>query len=366
MKNIREAIHECIEHRVLPWIERDGISNLILPEQITPADCIRSKRCNRPHNPPHREDDLIIGLAGRAPRCIDKKAFVFTPGRIMLLPRGTPCAAIEKNWWRVKDLDPNQPPSILWLMVFPFGVQVQVLRTDVESDATEASLPYVLLGRHFNRLTAGLLKEVRSTSPHSSDIGRCFLAEFMYRCLRADTADIAGIPPRRPRGASSRGLARGGSRPSKRTKARRRSTSPVPSKVEGPTTGKSVKKGTKWSSSQMQAVREFIHSNYHVSITMDDIAESAHLSVNYFGHLFKEEVGVTPIQYLLNIRMEAARELLLTDLNISEVARMVGINDPYYFSRVFSRANGASPLQYRKKMIKAADRPPRSRRKSVE
>ncbi|MCK4626353.1 MAG: hypothetical protein KAV00_13630, partial [Phycisphaerae bacterium] len=80
MKNIREAVHDVIEQRILPWVRRDGISKLILPEQITQEHCATPIKCPRPCCLRHREPILAIGLTGKAPYCIDGKTFIFTRG----------------------------------------------------------------------------------------------------------------------------------------------------------------------------------------------------------------------------------------------------------------------------------------------
>ncbi|MDY7010410.1 MAG: AraC family transcriptional regulator [Planctomycetota bacterium] len=344
MKTIRETVHDVIAERVIPWIERDGISKLILPEQITPDDCIKEPRCDRYCPPGHREHDMAIGLTGRTVFCIENKAFVFTPGRIVLLPGGTSHMSAYKTWYRSTYFDPEWPNLILGMMVYPFGVRVQVVHIVVKDDAVESTSPYMLLGRHFSRLISDLLEEVRSRPPHYAEIGRCILMEFMHRCLRAEaanpTVDITFIPPHRR--AHPRNLAESGSRRTLTDRGAGRKKTGKPSKTD------SVKDLPMY----VQVAQDFIHANYYTQIGMNDIAHAAHMSVDYFGRHFKASTGVTPIQYLLNVRMEAARELILTDLKVSDIARMVGIEDPYYFSRVFRRANGLPPLQYRRKMAK--------------
>ena len=320
MKNIREAVHDVIEQRILPWIERDGISKLILPEQITPADCARPMKCKHPCTRRHREHDLAIGLTGKATYCIDNKTFIFTPGRIVLLPAGTPRVSAQKTVRFTWDLDPDRPPSMLWLTVHPFGVRVQVSHTMDNIDAMEGSWTYILMSQHFNRLITCLLEEVRSRPPNYARVGRCILLEFMERYLQADAADALTIPIR--------------------------------------------PESTKVASEQVldcvQTARQFIHSNYQAPIGLDDIADAANASAHHLSRQFKTATGLPPIQYLLDLRMEAARELLLTDLKVAEVSRLVGVEDPYYFSRLFRRINGASPLQYRRKMAKIAKRPLKS------
>lgn len=77
------------------------------------------------------------------------------------------------------------------------------------------------------------------------------------------------------------------------------------------------------------------------------MAEFCHLSPDYFSHQFKDTLGISPVLYLSNLRIEKAKEFLLTEsLSISEVAALVGYKDPLYFSKVFKKATGISPKKF--------------------
>ncbi|MDY7011630.1 MAG: AraC family transcriptional regulator, partial [Planctomycetota bacterium] len=183
---------------------------------------------------------------------------------------------------------------------------------------------------HFNRLTTDLLGEVRRRQQGYEGIGRAILIEFMHRCLRAST--FTGVPS--PLSLPARRWLRSPSAKGSRRKTAKAASEEVPG--------------------QVQVAQDFIHSNYHTPIKLDDVSAAAETSSNHLGRLFKSAVGKTPMQYLADVRMEAARQLLRTDLKIAEVARLVGIEDPYYFSRAFKRIDGVSPLQHRRKMKDAS------------
>lgn len=77
-------------------------------------------------------------------------------------------------------------------------------------------------------------------------------------------------------------------------------------------------------------------------------AKMCNLSISRFAHLFTENYGLSPYKYLLNIRLSQAKYLLTqTNINISEIAKSVGYDDPFYFSRIFKKNFGISPNKYR-------------------
>lgn len=96
--------------------------------------------------------------------------------------------------------------------------------------------------------------------------------------------------------------------------------------------------------------RSIAHMNAHLSekISIPEVASKMGCSQTYFRRLFKTRTGRTPVVYLEEIRMRRAQLLLgYTDMPISEIARSVGYEDPFYFSRVFTKTLGASPTAYR-------------------
>ena len=87
-----------------------------------------------------------------------------------------------------------------------------------------------------------------------------------------------------------------------------------------------------------------LHRHYMDDWDIRAMADFCHLGVDHFSHRFKDTVGVSPVRFLTGLRVERAKELLLTEsLSVSEVARLVGYQDPLYFSRVFKKFTGISP-----------------------
>lgn len=98
----------------------------------------------------------------------------------------------------------------------------------------------------------------------------------------------------------------------------------------------------------IQRVVRFLEQNYTRPLSLGEIAGAVHLSPVYFGRLFRNGTGLTPMEYLRGLRMEQAKRLLFeSDQTVGEVAAAVGFDDPYHFSRVFRKHEGMSPTCYR-------------------
>lgn len=92
----------------------------------------------------------------------------------------------------------------------------------------------------------------------------------------------------------------------------------------------------------------FLHKNLAKKINVDELASIANCSSSYLDRRFKERTGATPIKYLDNIRLEAAGRLLTRhDMDIAQVAAIIGFEDPKYFSRRFAARYGVPPSRYR-------------------
>jgi YesN/AraC family two-component response regulator len=98
----------------------------------------------------------------------------------------------------------------------------------------------------------------------------------------------------------------------------------------------------------IKQVLAFLHQNYSSPINRKDIAGAVGISENYLSYIFRQEVAISPWDYLNRFRIQKARELLVqTQDSITGIATRVGFNDPAYFSRVFRKSTGKSPQEFR-------------------
>lgn len=102
----------------------------------------------------------------------------------------------------------------------------------------------------------------------------------------------------------------------------------------------------------VRRVKEYIKNHYVECFTSKDIEEICGLSYKYAGTLFKNATGQTIKEYQCTLRLHRAEQLLTeTDMPITEIARITGFSDVFYFSRVFHREMGCAPREYRREYV---------------
>lgn len=99
---------------------------------------------------------------------------------------------------------------------------------------------------------------------------------------------------------------------------------------------------------QCAAVRRYIDLHFKESLTLEQLADEAHMNKFYLSHAFKREYGVSPINYMISRRIEESKYLLAeTDLSMSQISQLLGFSSLSYFSQVFRRTQTVSPKEYR-------------------
>jgi len=96
---------------------------------------------------------------------------------------------------------------------------------------------------------------------------------------------------------------------------------------------------------------DYIHEHYNEQVTLNEVAENIYVSTFYISRMFKKELGKSFVDYLNDVRIEKSKELL-KDVRYKtyEVAEIVGIPDPHYFSKLFKKYSGMTPSEYRESL----------------
>jgi len=99
---------------------------------------------------------------------------------------------------------------------------------------------------------------------------------------------------------------------------------------------------------QIKPAVDYIEAHYDQPIALADIAKAAYLSISRLAHLFKEQMGITIIDYLTSVRINHAKQLLLaTDKSCTKICFEVGYNNQSYFTRTFKDIVGMTPRKFR-------------------
>ncbi|MNO57418.1 putative response regulatory protein [compost metagenome] len=98
----------------------------------------------------------------------------------------------------------------------------------------------------------------------------------------------------------------------------------------------------------LHQVYEYVNKNYANEISLSEMANSLHLNYTYLSSYFKQRTGENLTSYISRVRTDKAKELLLDQaLSVSEISRITGFSDHNYFSKVFKKMTGMTPIEYR-------------------
>ena len=98
-------------------------------------------------------------------------------------------------------------------------------------------------------------------------------------------------------------------------------------------------------------VLTYINKNFYKQLTLNELADLACINKSYLVRLFKSQYGATPVEYLIQCRINHAKDLLVnTGISIEEIAAACGYNNSSFFYTQFKSIVGITPLQYRKKV----------------
>ena len=107
--------------------------------------------------------------------------------------------------------------------------------------------------------------------------------------------------------------------------------------------------GTSSTNRQCAAIRRYIDNHYKEPLTLDLLATEVNVNKYYLAHAYKQSYGISPINYMIARRIQEGKRLLTeTDLSLSQISEVLGFSSASYFSQSFRKAEGISPVEYRK------------------
>ncbi|MGI6562201.1 MAG: helix-turn-helix domain-containing protein [Clostridia bacterium] len=115
--------------------------------------------------------------------------------------------------------------------------------------------------------------------------------------------------------------------------------------------GSAFRSATYYDDAAVKKAIEYITDNYQNNLTLAEIANVTHYSPYHFLRLFKRHTGITPFEYLLNVRIEKAKDMLIkTDCTMSQICDLCAFGSLSHFSCVFRKKTGVSPTEYKNKL----------------
>ena len=112
-----------------------------------------------------------------------------------------------------------------------------------------------------------------------------------------------------------------------------------------------VEKNTLKNKSRIGFVADYIKKNLHQKLSIDVIAKMAYVSKSNFFKMFKEELGISPNEFIIQERIKRAKEMLMHNNSVNEVAFSTGFSDTNYFIRVFKQMEGVTPKIFQNKKL---------------
>lgn len=92
----------------------------------------------------------------------------------------------------------------------------------------------------------------------------------------------------------------------------------------------------------------FMRENIHKRLVLKEISDYVGFSSSHFSAMFQRKTGYSPLNYLSQLKIqEACHHLDFTDMKVNQISMLIGFEDPFYFSRIFTKTMGVSPSEYR-------------------
>lgn len=101
---------------------------------------------------------------------------------------------------------------------------------------------------------------------------------------------------------------------------------------------------------EIETIQQYIRDNFSQKLSLDDLSDLVNINKYYLIRLFKQQTGLSPIDYLIHVRLAEAEKLLShSNVTISKISDLVGFHSPSHFSKTFKESNHCTPSVYRKR-----------------
>ena len=298
-----KALRDLIANVIAPQIESSDGSRFFLAGKELPE--IDFNIVERPEYEQHHFIEACFCLKGRAEIWIDERLKVLSENDVLILPANL---SHSPSVLHCISCPPEQVFSrLLWLSPFPYGAILSICESrNGEHFATPRQF---FLSPHVNPNFQNFILELSRKELNYRAMAKYNLLQALMWICRAETTTLSDI-------------------------------SQEISEAQWQKTK---------NDSTIEKVKDFIHQHYNTQLELDMVARAVAISKSMLCRTFKNETGTSVIDYLIKVRIDSSKRLLMTGLKVSDVAELVGFEDPYYFSRMFKKVTGDSPKNYKAK-----------------
>ncbi|HJN18053.1 MAG TPA: AraC family transcriptional regulator [Armatimonadota bacterium] len=297
-----EALRRIATEELIPQVSRDGLGHVHLPQSFGPQSWLKTTRWRPPYYH-HRAVDIGCFLSGAFRLWIDNHLVEMAPGDVVLIPPHVGHCCDSQMQRVVHSLERSAAPTVLWMGLCPWGVLAQL--SQLAGPVCRTLHPVVFADARCYDAGEMLIAELTAKPDAYETVGLALLVEILGRMSRAPVL--------------SRPIAEA-----------------LSEDAPGDEAGDLV-----------STAKRYIRANFGRPLTLQAIADHLFVSRSQLTHKFKDETGQTTMEYLTEVRIATAKQLLRTSLSVHTIASLVGFSDPQYFSRVFRRVVGESPTASR-------------------
>ena len=296
------GLRSLLMEQLVPAVERSGAARLVCLPQRSGDGLIReAERIER-----HHFTELCFCLRGRAEMWVGSDIAVCEEHQWMVIPSGTEHSS---GLLHCVLSDPQDVFSrLIWVSIFPFGAVVNLCES---AYGVHRHTPRQLFLAHDVQQHADkVVNELHQRRPGGELVIKYTLLQMAVDLWRGQPVTSDSLPDFLVE------------------------TPPAPGN------------GLRLSDRVIHQLRQHY---YQPDLGLDQLARAVGSSKSHVSRQFKLETGLTVIEYLHKVRVDAAKRLLLAGLKVVTVAEYVGFSDAYYFSRIFTRLAGCPPSEYRQR-----------------
>ncbi|MBI3944895.1 MAG: helix-turn-helix transcriptional regulator [Armatimonadetes bacterium] len=295
-----------LSREVIPRVLCGGAQNVWAPARLG-TRALGPAAAPKAHEFKPSRAGIFCFVGGVTPVWVDGRQAEFLPHDILVRPSGVRLLLPARQAAVAWNVSPHELPTGIRVDAMPFGAVARVFQVFPAEDVVRFSPWALLADQRLGEAIEALVEEMGHEPPEQGVVVQGLLLEVLGRLVRApDFGEEQWV---------------------------RASSGSEPHPAERP--------------GVVAAAMEHLLANFDQDLSLAGIARSLAVSPSHLSEQFRRGTGHTVMGYLRDLRLAIAVRLLETPLPVKRVAESVGFADPLYFSRVFHRATGQSPTEFR-------------------